>query len=171
MKYQNEKTPISTVCFTGHRSIDYNTSILIPSVLKASIEELIKRGARRFRAGGAMGFDTIAALCVLELREQYPDIRIELVLPCREQSKYWKEPSVMVYDHILGRADSVEYVQEHYTPTCMHERNRRLVDESDVCLAFCSQSHGGTAYTFAYALESGLEVINILDFLPKNRPL
>lgn len=153
------------MCFTGHRTIDYGLSVMIPQTLKRQLEELIAMGAERFRTGGAMGFDTIAALCVLELKEKYPSISLELKLPCREQSKYWDSQSVTVYDYILKRADSVEYVSDRFTPTCMHERNRRLVDGSDVCVAFLTKSQGGTAYTFGYALERGLEVINIFDLL------
>ena len=165
MKYLNDNNKAETVCFTGHRTIDYSLSVRIPPLLKGKLEELIQRGATCFRAGGAMGFDTIAALCVLELKERYPNITLELKLPCREQARYWESRSVTVYDYIIKRADSVEYVSDRFTPTCMHERNRRLVDGSDVCIAFLTKSQGGTAYTFGYALERGLEVINIFDLL------
>ena len=154
---------IEAVCFTGHRSIERNAALLIPQTLKALLEELIQRGACRFRVGGAIGFDTVAALCVLELQEKHPGISLDLVLPCRDQTKLWNEQNRAVYEYILSAASSVEYVSEHFTSWCMHERNRRLVDESQVCIAYLSHSGGGTAYTFAYALEQGLEVINLYD--------
>ena len=165
---RNAMNNINTVCFTGHRSIDYNVSVQIPKALKRCLTDLIERGAVRFRTGGAMGFDTIAALCVLELKEIYPHITLELKLPCRDQTRNWDSRSVTVYNYILKRADSVEYVSESFTASCMHERNRRLVDGSDVCVAFLNKSSGGSAYTFGYALERGLEVININDVL-KNK--
>ena len=34
----------------------------------------IEQGYRYFGAGGALGFDTLAAQTVLELRSEYPDI-------------------------------------------------------------------------------------------------
>lgn len=154
---------IDTVCFTGHRNIAHAQAILIPGKLKAHLEKLIAKGARRFRAGGAVGFDTIAALCVLELQEAHPQIELHLILPCRDQTKSWNEQNRMVYNYILSRAASVEYVTEHFTAWCMHERNRRLVNGSQVCVAYLTQSSGGTAYTFGYALEKGLEVINVAE--------
>jgi hypothetical protein len=45
----------------------------------------------------------------------------------------------------------------------MLERDRRLVQGSDVCVAFLTQSKGGTAYTVAQALKGGLEFVNLFD--------
>lgn len=152
---------IETVCFTGHRSIPKNSAIYLPQQLKSLLTELIEQGAYRFRAGGATGFDTVAALCVLELREKHPHIKLDLVLPCRDQTKNWGEMDKKVYEYVLSQAQTVEYVTDLYTPWCMHERNRRLVNGSQVCIAYLTKSNGGTAYTYAYALENGLEVINL----------
>ncbi|MBQ8410005.1 MAG: DUF1273 family protein [Clostridia bacterium] len=156
---------VETVCFTGHRSIERSMAVKIPGRLKALMEELIARGACRFRTGGAMGFDTIAALCVLELREKHPGISLDLVLPCRDQTKLWNESNRAVYDFILSNASSVEYVSEYFTSWCMHERNRRLVAGSQICIAYLAHSGGGSAYTYAYALEQGLEVINLYELI------
>ena len=159
----NKDEVIEAVCFTGHRHIERTDAFSIPTRLKAILTELIARGVKRFRAGGAIGFDTVAALCVIELKESYPEISLELVLPCRDQTKSWEERDRIVYDYILSQASSVEYVAEHYTPWCMHERNRRLVNESQACIAYLKQSSGGTAYTYSYALKKNLEVINLAE--------
>ena len=156
---------IMTVCFTGHRSIPKKCAYVLPGLLKCEIEKLIARGARRFRTGGAIGFDTVAALCVLELKEKYPHIELDLILPCRDQTRGWNQPSIKTYEYIIAAADRVEYVSEHFTSWCMHERNRRLVRGSQVCVSYLAHSGGGTAYTYAFALENGLEVINIYDLL------
>lgn len=157
----NQENKIKTVCFTGHRSIPKNSAIYLPARLKSLLEEMIARGACCFRTGGAIGFDTVAALCVLELREKHPHIKLELILPCRDQTRNWGETDKKVYNYILSQAATVEYVTDTYTSWCMHERNRRLVNGSQVCIAYLERSHGGSAYTFGYALESGLEVINL----------
>ena len=57
-----------TVCFTGHRHMEREEALRLPALLDSVIRELYNRGARIFRAGGAQGFDTVAALKVLELR-------------------------------------------------------------------------------------------------------
>jgi uncharacterized phage-like protein YoqJ len=153
------------VCFTGHRNIARSAAIQLPSLLDRVLTGLCEQGATVFRAGGAMGFDTVAALKVLEMKERYPHVRLELILPCRNQTEYWEETAVRTYQYILGRADSHRFLFDSYVDGCMQERDRRLVDGSNVCVAYCNRSRGGTAYTFAYALRAGVEVINLHDLL------
>ena len=78
-----------TCCFTGHRDIPLGDYQLIFDKTEEMVERLIKKGYLYFGAGGALGFDTIAALAVLKLKEHYPDIRLILVLPCRFQTRGW----------------------------------------------------------------------------------
>jgi uncharacterized phage-like protein YoqJ len=150
--------PIKTVCFTGHRDIIQPHALQLPSLLNRHICALVERGARDFRAGGALGFDMVAALKVLEFRETLP-IRLVLCLPCRDQTRGWSEAAKRAYSIVLERADSVCYASEDYTPHCMHARNRAMVDGSDLCVAYCTSPHGGTAYTVLYARKQGVEVI------------
>ncbi len=162
---QASTTEIRTVCFTGHREIAYEAAVKLPVLLESTIANLYNRGATVFRAGGAIGFDTVAALKVLDMKERYPDIRLELLLPCRNQTERWDDHSIRTYRYILERADVHRYLFDAYVEGCMHERDRRLVEESDVCVAYCTRSQGGTAYTMTLALRQGLEVINLHEQL------
>ena len=76
---------------------------------------------------GALGFDTLAALAVLELKQQYPQIKLILVLPCRNQTREWKEADIQKYEWIKSKADKVVYTSEHYYNGCMQKRNRHLI--------------------------------------------
>ncbi len=156
---------VRTVCFTGHRNIPYADAARLPDLLGQVISQLCERGATTFRAGGAMGFDTVAALKVLDMKEKYPQIRLELILPCRNQTERWDEISRRTYEYILKNADSHRFLFDTYFDGCMLERDRRLVEGSDVCVAYCSRSRGGTAYTYTRALRAGLEVINLYDLM------
>jgi len=145
-------------CFTGHRKV-YNSPEVIAR-LRRTVRQLAESGITTFRAGGAVGFDMLAALCVLEVREQL-GLRLELYLPCRNQADRWSPRDKEFYYHILESADRVEYVSEAYTYSCMYDRNRRMVDGSDVCVAYLKHSTGGTAYTVNYANQKNVKVINI----------
>ena len=153
------------VCFTGHRMIPYAAASRLPKLLETVISELCERGATTFRAGGAMGFDTVAALKVLDMKERYPQIRLELILPCRNQTERWDEISRQTYQYILKKADSHRFLFDSYFDGCMLERDRKLVEGSDVCVAYCAHSRGGTAYTVTRAMRAGLEIINLSDML------
>lgn len=150
-------------CFTGHRNIEAEHMLKLSSILDYEIEKLIICGVTTFRGGGALGFDTLAELKVLEKKSQYDFLRLELVLPCRDQTQRWSERNRDIYEYIAARADSVKFVTESYSSGCMRERNRHLVNGSDFCLAYCRTTKGGSAYTCDYALKNGVQVINLFD--------
>ena len=152
-----------TVCFTGHRTIPLLKKWKIEKKLKEALEALIEEGYCYFGAGGALGFDTIAAQMVLNLKKKHPEIKLILVLPCKNQTRGWEEKDVSVYESIIEQADKVVYTQEHYDRGCMFKRNRHLVDNSSVCVAYLTEEKGGTAYTVNYANQKGVKVINIAE--------
>ncbi len=167
--HDTEIVKIETVCFTGHRSIPDERALMIPRVLKMLISGLIAMGAKSFRVGGAIGFDTMAALSVIEAKENNPHITLDLILPCRDQANGWNENNTRAYNYILSCADSISYVCDTYKKGCMHERNRRLVDGSDMVIAYLERTNGGSAFTYHYAEEKGLEIINIYDIIKNEK--
>ena len=162
------KEPIC--CFTGHRHIPADEYNALNQRLEDEIENLIHQGVRYFGAGGALGFDTLAALAVLRLKPAYPHIRLILVLPCKDQTKGWDRADKKIYNQILRQADKVVYVSEQYTPGCMKTRNRHLVEYSSVCLCYLTNPKSGTAYTANYAKQNGLRVINLAATSPQAPP-
>ena len=149
-------------CYTGHRDIPYEAFPAVYKKVLKKTEELINRGFRHFYTGGAVGFDTYAAECVLSFRERFPHIKLVLALPCRDQTMKWNDLSSLgKYKEILGKADGVKYMQDFYSEGCMHERNRWMADNSSACIAYMTSKRGGTAYTYNYALKSGIRVINL----------
>lgn len=149
-----------TCCFTGHRIIDMPVEA-VQKNLETTIIKLINNGVIYYGAGGALGFDTIAALTIIKIRKLYPHIRLILVLPCKDQTKGWSTYDIESYNYILGQADKVVYTSDKYYPGCMHKRNRHLVNNSRYCICYKTKDTGGTAYTVKYAVQSGLHIYNI----------
>lgn len=150
-----------TACFTGHRKIAFGQQKNVAERLKESVEKLILDGYCYFGAGGALGFDTLAAQCVLSLKEQYPHIKLILVLPCINQTKGWNKNDIDIYEEIKNKTDKVVYTSQEYSKGCMFKRNRHLVDCSSVCVAYLTEATGGTAYTVNYAKQKNIRVINL----------
>ena len=150
----------TTCCFTGHRQVKSEHQPLLERVLLHAIKVLYNRGYRGFLAGGALGFDTIAAKAVLEAKEYLHDIELTLILPCQNQAKNWKQSDITVYKEILEQADKVMYTSQVYTRGCMMIRNRALVDNSSYCVSYQYKSGGGTSYTVGYAQSKGITVYN-----------
>lgn len=152
-----------TVCFTGHRTIPMLKKKKVERTLINTLETLIEEGYCYFGAGGALGFDTMAALAVLELKKKYSHIKLILVLPCKNQVRGWKENDIFQYEKIMSLADKVVYTSEVYYDGCMHKRNRHLIDNSSVCVCYLTENRGGTAYTVSYAKKNGKKIINIAE--------
>ena len=148
-------------CFTGHRRIPDAMLSPLQDNLRRMIEQLYRDGVREFRCGGAIGFDTLAALAVLEKREEYPDIRLVLMLPYRGQANAFTPLQKRCYDEIMQCADEVNILSEHYFRGCMFVRNRALVEGSDYCVSFLLYDTGGTKMTVDYAKKMGLKIINL----------
>ncbi len=154
-----------TCCFTGHRNIPLIKRIAVTQKLRTELTTLINDGYQFFGAGGALGFDTLAAQTVLALKEQHSHIKLILVLPCESQTRGWKEKDIEIYEAIKQQADKIVYTSKEYSRGCMHKRNRHLVDNSSICIAYLTEDTGGTAYTVDYAIKHGLTVINIAENL------
>lgn len=149
-------------CFTGHRDIPREIYAPLAVKLRNYVENLIvNEGFTDFRAGGAIGFDLMAALVVLELKEKYGHIKLHLVLPHKKQEKYYKNHDKRAYYVTLERADSIKYISEQYHRAVMHQRNRALVNGSELCVAYVRYRHGGSYYTANYARENGVKVVNL----------
>lgn len=159
-------TRSQTVCFTGHREIPAGIRPAVQDRLKQTICELIDKGYRYFGAGGARGFDAMAAEAVLELKQRHPHIHLILVLPFRDQYQHergWSKSEVEQYHDLQQKASKVRILTERYSSGVYYRRNRHLVDFSSVCVAYCTRQNSGTSYTVNYATSKGVQVINISE--------
>lgn len=149
-------------CFTGHREIEKELEPYVHEVLLSILSKLTVYGVTIYRAGGARGFDTLAAIDVLKLRRETPTIKLRLCLPCPDQASGWSYADQKLYRQILDHSNGYTYAEPSYNAGCMHKRNRQLVDGADFCIAYYNgRSGGGTAYTVKYAERLGVPVINL----------
>lgn len=152
---------------TGHRpgrfSFGYNEDAQacrrLRAKLKTHLQEMAEGNVREFSTGMAQGVDMWAAQAVLELRESIPDLRLTCVLPCAGQARRWPPQARQRHMEILRRSDRTVLLQEEYTPRCMLERDRWLVDNAHLMLAVYDGGEGGTAYTVRYAVSRGKRVL------------
>lgn len=145
-------------CFTGHRvlGMDFNRALLV-----RGIEYLIKKGVDTFICGGALGFDTVCAEAVLELKEVHPHIRLHIYAPCNNQCEKWQIDQRVRYERILEKADYVDMPNRAYFTDCMKIRNQKMVDNAAYCICYLNSMRSGTGQTYSYARKKGLTVYNI----------
>lgn len=165
LKIENEVIfkMLVSCCFSGHRDIPEDKIPQIKARLRAEVQKQVGKGARLFYAGGARGFDTLAALTILECKKRNPQIVLILCCPCQNQTKGWNEDDIVLHEYIKKHADACIYVSEQYYSGCMHKRNRYMADRSDVCICYLTAVTGGTKYTVDYCIRKGIPYINLAE--------
>lgn len=157
-----------TCFFTGHRNLPKNKIEKIKQQLKQIIIDKYNEGINCFMSGGAMGFDTLAAQIVLELKKQesYSDIKLILYVPCYHYDKKWDYTDRCVLQKLKYAADKFIIVSKcDYTPECNRIRNQRMVDDSICGIAYKLKNLSGTAQTIRIAQKQNKSVINIADII------
>ena len=127
-----------------------------------TIEDLIGKGYAHFISGGAMGMDMFAAEIVLELKDKYPWIYLEMASPFDGQADKWTPQYQARHERLFAEADKVTATSHEYTKSCMFKRNRYLVDNADLLLAAYDGQPGGTAMTCDYARKIGVPIQTIM---------
>lgn len=157
----------NTCAFTGHRPSHFSFGyahthpdcLRLQSALGQAIAGLEEQGITNFITGMAQGVDLWAARQVLLLREKNPAVRLIAAIPCATQAGGWPRYLAREYEEILAQCDEKICLHETYTPSCMMERNRWMVDHAQVLLAvYDGKPGGGTAATVRYAEKKAQEI-------------
>lgn len=154
---------METCCCTGHRDILCSLETPLKSAFKEQVELLLAQGVIYYGVGGAVGFDTLATEALFELRTEYPQIKVILVYPFSGFDSRWQKEQRERYRVLLPKYDKLVCVSRTPDREAYLMRDRHLVDCSAHCIAFCSRSYGGTAYTVRYAREHGCQVYNLVE--------
>lgn len=152
-----------TCFFTGHRDIPQDKIPEIQAKLEEAVISLIDKGVIYYAVGGALGFDTVATLTIIKLKSKYPQIRLVMILPCKNYDFSWQGKDMKVFESLKKRADKVVYTAERYYNGCMYKRNRHMAEGSGFCICYQKAPTGGTAYTINFAKSLGIHIINIAE--------
>ena len=152
-----------TCFFTGHRIIPNADRERIKSNLRQECIKLIENyGVTHFIAGGALGFDTLAELTVLDLKQVYPHITLTLYLPCTDQTEHWNAYDKRMWLYLKKAADDYRFITDGtYISGCMQMRNRAMADDARYGIAYCTRKRGGTYSCLSYALSKERKIIVI----------
>lgn len=164
-----------TACLTGHRPSKlpwrYNEFESRCKKFREDLRQIFigayDYGIRNFLTGMAEGFDMIGAEVLLSLRDDDGlDIKVYAVVPCKYQEVKWLPRNQQRYWDILNRVDDAALLTSDYTPSCMNDRNKYMVDHSSVCIACYDGSSGGTANTIRFAKKAGckIKIIDIKEY-------
>lgn len=162
-EFSHNLPPATEVCcFTGHRDISYEHMEEVLTRLTAAVDRLYRQGIRTFLVGGARGFDTLAAIQLINLRRHlYPNLKLVLVRPCTGQADRWPPQEQALYNTVRREADLDILLSDHYYNGCMQKRNAFMVDHSCHLLAYVTRSSGGSYQTVNLARKKGISMENL----------
>ena len=104
----------------------------------------------------------LCASTVLELKKDFPDLKLIGALPCKTQEKFWNAKDKKIYREMLTKLDAIRCIYDEYIGAeCMIERNKYMVNNSSLLIALYNNISGGTKFTVDYAKKQGLEVVII----------
>lgn len=150
---------MSICCFAGHNQIYDNH---VEERLYKECERLItEHEIIEFLVGNYGNFDRIAMNTVCKLRQDYPSIKLNLVIPYLTKTI----------------ANSAKYYSDHYNEVIISDIsantpirlkiikcNEFMINSSDFIICYVTHSWGGAARTLAYAHQKGhIEIINLKD--------
>lgn len=134
--------------FFGHRECPSE----IKTALTAVLTELIAEGVDCFYVGDSGGFDKTAFRVLLELKEVYPDIRINRVLAYFPKDRLYSEYSLL--------PEGIETVMPRFA---INYRNNYMLSRADVVVAYKLYNTGGASKYVNKAERRGIRVINIAN--------
>ena len=144
--------------FIGHRE----ASALILPYIKSAVEKLIQEEKTRdFYVGGYGSFDQLSGKAVLQLKKQFPAIRLYRVLPYHPA-----DHRIETQDGFDGTyyPDGMEYVPRRYA---ISRANRAMIDQSTFLIAYVwhPASNAGKLLDYARSREKKglIRIINLAD--------
>lgn len=135
------------ITFCGHKEVSDHEAV--EAWLRSVCSELIAEGADEFYLGGYGSFDYMCALVLRELKKEHNQIRLILVLP-------YLNSNILTdgYDETLY--PPLENVPLRFA---ISKRNKWMVCESDVVVAYVTHGWGGAAKTLEHARRKKKKII------------
>ncbi|MEG1028070.1 MAG: hypothetical protein RSE07_05215, partial [Oscillospiraceae bacterium] len=72
-------------------------------------------------------------------------------------SQDWKER----YENVLKNSNDIVVLSKEYNKNCLWYRNKYMVDNSTLVIAYFDGKSGGTAQTIDYAKRCGVKIVNL----------
>lgn len=140
------------VCFAGHRYDWLN--IGIEDKLRNTIEKLINKGYSIFYDGGQGVFDNMCAKIVINLKRQYPQIKIYKVFTYYNCDKEKINLSADYDGSIMPN------IEQYHPKLRIIKKNEWLVNNSDILVCHICETYRSGAYrTLKYAQKLNKPVI------------
>ncbi|WP_134701408.1 SLOG family protein [Ammoniphilus sp. YIM 78166] len=136
---------MKTVVLTGHRKHEiglwgekHPAFPYIKEAYRRKMVEAIELGVEWFLCSATQGLELYSAQWMIELRKDYPQAKLAILLPFYNQEKNWKEDAQEQYQRVLAQADYMDYIskREYVQPWQLSQKNQYMIEKSDGLITF-----------------------------------
>lgn len=127
----------------------------LKSYLKDEIKRLIEEGWQWFIITGQLGVEQWAAEVVLELKPDYPEIKLAILFPYEGFGNQWNEENQLKLKNISNEADYVNYTSQepYFTPKQLQANQEFILRNVDGVLLVYDDEYPGKSKYLKQALE------------------
>ena len=115
---------------------------------------LVEEGLEWVIISGQLGTELWAAEVVFDLRKEYNQLKLGILLPFLKQEESWNEANREYYQSILARADFVDAIfkKPYEGPQQLRIKNQYMIQKSDAMLiVYDSEKVGSPKYPYIEA--------------------
>ncbi|UJF36402.1 DUF1273 domain-containing protein [Paenibacillus hexagrammi] len=141
------------VLITGYRaselgifSLKHPGISIIKKAITKQIISLMDEGLEWVVVSGGWGVELWAAEAVIDLKTEYPHMRLAVITPFLEQEEKWSDEKKGIYSGVLARADYVNSVTKtkYDGPWQFKERDTFLLRNTDGMILVYDEDTGGS---------------------------
>ncbi|MBU9721420.1 MULTISPECIES: DUF1273 domain-containing protein [Bacillaceae] len=133
-----------------HDQLDY-----LKYAIKKKIKSLIDDfGVEWIITSGQPGVELWAAEAAIQLKEEYPELKVATLAPFYEQEERWGDPVKQLYAYIWGQSDYNDYIskRKYEHSSQLRQKNQFIIDKSDAFLVLYDENtEGSPNYYLTYA--------------------
>lgn len=132
-----------------HQGIKY-----IKKVLEKRLISFIEDGLEWVLISGQLGVELWCGEVVIQLKKQYPQLRLAVLTPFYNQESNWNEFKKEQYNQVLLQADFVDSItkREYENPSQLKLKNQYIIEKSEGLLViYDDDKPGSPSYYLANA--------------------
>lgn len=128
---------------------------VIKNILKRELINLIENGLEWVMISGNLGTEMWAGQIIKELKVEYPEISLAVILPFKEFGSNWKEPNQLLLSELVQIADFVDSVshQTYQNPLQFKNHINFLLQHTDGALVVYDSEYPGKSKFFLADVE------------------
>ncbi len=141
---------------------------IVKKVIKMSLKTYLEEGLEWVIIGGNLGVEIWAGQISIELKKEYPELRLGIIQPFHEMEKNWNEGNRQLLNELKVQADFVDSVSHkpYENPSQLKNHTLFLIQHTDgALLVYDDEYPGKTRYFLQEATQKASKNQYFLQFI------